>query len=827
LKRLKKILIYLLVVLAVLLTGTMVSVFLFKDQIINRFVNEANKHLNTPVKIGKIDVSVFDDFPNLAIVFTDVYVEDSHPGIYPLLTAERLAFTLNPVQLWNGNYSVRGLSVTGSETNLRINKAGKANYIILKDTPGEGTGAVQFDLRNVRLSNTIVSYLDQQADQHHVFNSEKLTASINVTGDLYAITAKGDVITEQIGVGRVLFLTNKTFAVDAHINYDDDKKTVDFNSSSLKVGRSLFEINGNYGFKDKNLIDLKAEGKDTDIQTLLSLFPDETSKKLKQYRSDGDVFFNLNLKGEISDRKSPLISVSFGCKDATVYHPDYQSHISKANLNGSFASPSLTDFTNAKLFLSNMEGELNGKTFTGNLSISEFNDPYITLDFKGELDAASVYNFYPIPEVKELNGLIRADILFEGKTSLLKKKATAQKVKTNGAITLGGVNFTYGKQNIHFKDINGTLNFNNNDLALSDVKGYFENSDFQLNGFFKNIITFLLFENQPIGIETDLTSDFLDLDQLFSIGFEQEESNEYQFRISPNIQLNFNCDVKKMKYRRFKPSNIKGDLLVKNQVAVSRNITMNTMGGTLTLNGIVDAKNSKAIDVISSFKLDGQHVDSIFYVFENFYQTFIEDKHLKGRAYATVDLEMTLNEKLNLIAPTLIADISANIKNGELNNFEPMQKLNKYLDDEGLSKLRFADLKNDIHIEKQTIYLPQMEVKTNVTTIQLSGTHTFDQHIDYRVVAPLRNKKKIDPDEAFGAIEEDSSGKSKIFLKITGTTDVYEVSLDKDAVKKKIASDLKKEVQELKDAFKLKGQKKKKELELTEEEFDWEIDNKN
>jgi uncharacterized protein involved in outer membrane biogenesis len=646
LKRLKKILIYLLVVLAVLLTGTMVSVFLFKDQIINRFVNEANKHLNTPVKIGKIDVSVFDDFPNLAIVFTDVYVEDSHPGIYPLLTAERLAFTLNPVQLWNGNYSVRGLSVTGSETNLRINKAGKANYIILKDTPGEGTGAVQFDLRNVRLSNTIVSYLDQQADQHHVFNSEKLTASINVTGDLYAITAKGDVITEQIGVGRVLFLTNKTFAVDAHINYDDDKKTVDFNSSSLKVGRSLFEINGNYGFKDKNLIDLKAEGKDTDIQTLLSLFPDETSKKLKQYRSDGDVFFNLNLKGEISDRKSPLISVSFGCKDATVYHPDYQSHISKANLNGSFASPSLTDFTNAKLFLSNMEGELNGKTFTGNLSISEFNDPYITLDFKGELDAASVYNFYPIPEVKELNGLIRADILFEGKTSLLKKKATAQKVKTNGAITLGGVNFTYGKQNIHFKDINGTLNFNNNDLALSDVKGYFENSDFQLNGFFKNIITFLLFENQPIGIETDLTSDFLDLDQLFSIGFEQEESNEYQFRISPNIQLNFNCDVKKMKYRRFKPSNIKGDLLVKNQVAVSRNITMNTMGGTLTLNGIVDAKNSKAIDVISSFKLDGQHVDSIFYVFENFYQTFIEDKHLKGRAYATVDLEMTLNEKL-------------------------------------------------------------------------------------------------------------------------------------------------------------------------------------
>ena len=152
-----------------------------------------------------------------------------------------------------------------------------------------------------------------------------------------------------------------------------------------------------------------------------------------------------------------------------------------------------------------------------------------------------------------------------------------------------------------------------------------------------------------------------------------------------------------------------------------------------------------------------------------------------------------------------------------------MQTLNKYLDDEGLNKLRFGELKNDIHIENKTVYIPQMEIRSNLTNILISGTHTFDQHINYRVVAPLRNKRKIDPDEAFGAIEQDNKGQSKVFLKIIGTTDKYEVSYDKDAVKKKIVSDLKKEVQELKDAFKLKGKKKKKELELEKDEyFDWE-----
>lgn len=824
-KTFRKLLFYISIVLAVIISGLAISVFLFKDRIIKQFVNEANKRLNTPVKIGKIDISMLSDFPNLAIVFTDVYIEDSHPGTYPLLTADRIAFNLNPIEVWRGNYSIRGLSVTGSETNLKINQAGKTNFNIIKEGSGGNGGTVRFDLKNVALNKTIVSYLDQQANQHHVFNSDMLAASIGITGDLYQIEAEGNVLVEQIGIGSSLFLANKNFIVDAFVDYDDDKKSVLIKPSTIKLGRSQFAVDGNYIYKEKNLIDIKAEGKNTDIQTLLSLLPDETSKKLKQYRSDGDVFFNLSLKGEISDKKSPFISVAFGCTDATLFHPDYQSRISHANLNGSFASPSLTDLSAAQLFLKDMEGELNGKLFKANLSVRKFDDPYLVFDFKGDLDAASIFNFYPIEGLSELEGLLTADISFEGQTSLLKKKSTAQKVTTSGSIALTHINFAYGKQNIHFRDINGSLLFNNNDLALSNVSGHFENSDFLLNGFFKNIITFLIFENQPIGIETDLRSNFLDLDQLFAIGFSDEESENYQFKISPNLQLNFNCDVKSMRYKRFKPKNIKGDLLVKNQVAVSRNITMNTLGGQLTVNGIVDAKNPKAIDVISSMKLNGQHLDSIFYVFDNFYQDFIQDKHLKGQAYANVELEMTLNEKLHLIPPTLIADIGVTIKNGELNNFEPMKKLNKYLDDESLSRLRFADLKNDIHIENKTIYIPQMEIKTNATTIQLSGTHTFDQAIDYRVVAPLRNKNKIDPDEAFGAVEDDGAGKAKVFLKITGTTDKYIVSYDKDAVKKKIASDLKKEVQELKDAFKLKGIKKKKELELTDEEFDWEIDN--
>jgi Asp-tRNA(Asn)/Glu-tRNA(Gln) amidotransferase B subunit len=64
--------------------------------------------------------------------------------------------------------------------------------------------------------------------------------------------------------------------------------------------------------------------------------------------------------------------------------------------------------------------------------------------------------------------------------------------------------------------------------------------------------------------------------------------------------------------------------------------------------------------------------------------------------------------------------------------------------------------------------------------------------------------------------------KSRLFLKITGTTDDYRIQYDTEAVRKKIASDLKKEVQELKEAFKSKSRKQQKEVELSQDEyFDW------
>src|SRR5690606_19621886 len=112
-------------------------------------------------------------------------------------------------------------------------------------------------------------------------------------------------------------------------------------------------------------------------------------------------------------------------------------------------------------------------------------------------------------------------------------------------------------------------------------------------------------------------------------------------------------------------------------MAVSRNLSLKTMGGHLSLSGILDARNNKAIDVATTLRLRDINIDSVFYVFENFNQTFIQDRHLKGKATADVNMEMTLNQNLRLFKETLVADIGISIAKGELNNFEPLKKLER------------------------------------------------------------------------------------------------------------------------------------------------------
>ncbi|HEY0771494.1 MAG TPA: hypothetical protein VGD31_14305, partial [Sphingobacteriaceae bacterium] len=231
-KTLRRVFFYLLLAISVLLIALVGSVFLFKDRIIKQFIVEANKHLSTPVKVGKIEVSVFEEFPQLSIVLNNVYVEDSHEGQYPLLTADRISFQMNPLEVYGGNYSIKGLKVESSETNLKVNRKGETNYQVVKSGGSSGRGSIGFELKDVKLTNTVVHYTDINLNQDFDFASNDLVASIKTNNDLYTIHATGQLTTEKILINNDLFFGGKSFSIETDLVYDDARKSLTISPST-------------------------------------------------------------------------------------------------------------------------------------------------------------------------------------------------------------------------------------------------------------------------------------------------------------------------------------------------------------------------------------------------------------------------------------------------------------------------------------------------------------------------------------------------------------------------------------------------------------------
>ncbi len=805
----------------VLVTSTALLYF-YKDTIIAQFISKANEHLNTPVQVGKITVSSIENFPNVSIDFAKVKIKGSlNSKEEYLLEADYVTLLLNPIKILEGNYSIEGVKFKNAICIMQVDKAGNINYDIVKKQDKSGKNNVAFNLSKIELTEVHYIYENEENGNTVNLKAEAATSNLYVINKQYNIEAVGDFYVEYIGTETKSYVAEKGVAVQAAVIYDDEKKTINISPSTLSVEKSKFLTYGDYVFGETSSINLFLESKDTNLAAISALLPKEWSSKIQSYESKGEVYFDLNLKGDLNSKKQPALEIHFGLKNAQLLYPPTSTKIENATAEGYFINSDFSKNKTAYLELKNISGKLDGKNFEGGLSIKNFNSPYLELEFNGQLMLESLMKFYPTNDVQSASGEIDLAFNFTGNTYDLKNQSLSDKVKTSGELSLNNVNVSLSSVKLPITQLNGQLLFNNNDIAINGVSGFYGKSDFLLNGLFKNVLAYMFLENEPIGVEAELKSKLFDLDELL-LAENSSKNSAYTFRLSPKVRLKFNTDIKTLKFRRFRGTNIKGEIAIREQILNAQKLSFNNSGGYVQLSGIANAQESN-IAISSKVYLKEIPIDSAFYIMEDFNQDFITHVNFKGKVNASVDASMLLNEKLNLINESLEATILTTIKNGELNNFAPMQRLAKYVDEEKLDHLTFSDIETEVFVKDKTIYLPEVEVASNVTTLKISGTHTFDQVISYKVVTPLKSEKRVDKDEAFGAIEEDASGRSMLFLKIEGTTSDYKVSYDKHEVKQKILADLKKEVKELKDAFKNKGGNKKKAVELEADDyFEWE-----
>jgi hypothetical protein len=269
------------------------------------------------------------------------------------------------------------------------------------------------------------------------------------------------------------------------------------------------------------------------------------------------------------------------------------------------------------------------------------------------------------------------------------------------------------------------------------------------------------------------------------------------FTFSPVL---FQGHIDQFRYDKFAASAVHGNILFLGNTIYFNDFGLNAAQGTVAVNGKLDISNMKHNKLDLTAKLQKMDITQLFYEFNNFGQNSLTDKNIKGEITTELALQATWDEQVfNKSKLYAVADVS--IDNGELNNFEPMMALAKFVKISELKNIRFSKLQNQVEIKNQKIYIPQMKILTNALNLQLQGSHSFENIIDYKIqlnLLKLLTSKFEKSTDDLAEADKTTEGFLNLYLTMTGPAANPIIKYDKSAVKEKIALDLKKEKNELK-----------------------------
>jgi uncharacterized protein involved in outer membrane biogenesis len=785
------------------------ALYFYKDDIIYMATMQINKHLNTKVDVSKkIDISIFEKFPELSVGFHEVKCYEpntSKSTIFASLDAITITFDL--IEVWNGIYSIDKLYLKKGYIHLRTDQDGTHNFMIFKkDTSSKDVNA-DFSISYIQLNNIEFIYDNRTSDHIYQTYIKDADAGLTVAQSLYSIRLASDVHSDRFTIKEYTFFQNKDFKIASNVFYNAATEVLSIAPSTLQIQGVDFEIKGLYDIK-KSEIDISFNANKNSINKFTSLLPSAFAKNIQEYQSSGNVYFDGTMKGSMDSGQNPAIKVSFGFDNATFYHPVYKQKITDASLTGLFNNGDERDLSTTSLRLSNIKMKSEGKFVSGYINMSNFDNPYIDSHLKGGVALNNVLRFIPNHKLEQASGDIDFDIEFKGYVNDLKSRQGYSRIQTTGDLTFKNIKTKIASYPHVISIGEASCIFTKNDISIDNMHLSVGKNEVVLTGMFRNLIGKLIFPNQSVYVQADLEMGNIFLEEILMANTRNKKSSDQNF-IMPalkDFKLDLNLNAKSMNYQKLHASNIQSKIDWDYPYLNFTNTRLSFCNGLCTGKTSMKVLSEKVIEINTDSKIQSMDIDSLFYVFENFSQDFITNKNLRGKITTDVSLILQLDNHLNILPSSIVCDADITIQNGELNNFETLQRVARFLDAEDLNNIKFSEIKNHFLIYNEEIQIPDMTIVSTAGKISFSGTHNFDGRIAYHVAYPIKNlkKEKVDSDAAFGALRADSKGEMKLFLIVQGTTSDFKISYDKKKTSEKIKADLQKEKNELKALFKKK-----------------------
>ena len=773
--------------------------YIYKDEVKRYVVTAINERLNSEIEVGSIDLDLFSQFPRAALRFSKLTAGETW-GKAPadtLFHAESLYLKFGWLDLLQKKYSIEALRIEGGVIHLKRDAADRVNYTFW-DNKSDTTSSnrVEFALEQVEIRNTRFTYEDEGeklaigTDISSIDSEGKLRdGSFDLRGDL-------DLSSADISVAAKKYLNNHSIAGDIELTWNEKKNSLRIAKSGLEVNSLPISATGTYAKTGNSYtLDFKGRLKGSATNILASL-PAPLKPEIANYEPQGELVLNYSVSKADGDKQSVVFTTDFMLDDGRFTEKESGVHIENISAKGHYNSGKggwdALDIENCK-------GDMGLGEFSLNGSIQNLNRPTIDLDVEALLDLAEVHQFFRVKSVEEMSGEVDLNCTLAGQfyQDDNKKWGFIQR-ESGGKMDLKDVAIRPSKEDVLLSIKSGQVMLNNHDAAVQDIEGTIATSTFALSGFARNLIPYLLNKGEQLDLEAKFTSPELNLDKILASNPKSRSDTSYSLILPENVSADLEAQIDRLTFRRFAAEEISCKAQLREGLASIKPITMKTAGGSLDASVNLRQPAKRDIKITCQVELHEIGMADLFYAFEDFGQRVVQSKHLGGIATAEGVFEASMSNSLKIDLKSVRSITDVTILEGRLKNLETLQEIADYVKGNGLlapfvdtdalasnlADVKFSTLENQIRVENEVVHIPSMEIRSNAMDINASGSHGFDNRIDYKInfkLGELLTTGKPEESE-FGWVADDGTG-TTIFMSMTGMASNPEFSLDKNSAR--------------------------------------------
>ncbi len=813
----KYLLISLISIITLIIGASLFIAYFYEQQVTEYLIKELNKNINTRINVKNHNFSVLRKFPNASLEFINVvalstsgFNKEEFKDIHntdTLLSAKSLFLQFNIIDIFKKNYKITKIHIDNGKAQILIDTKGQVNYLFWKKSTSPD---FKLELQDLQFTNMQFRFINQKNNIDFKAYTNHTKLSGNFSADKYSLQADAKMLVAQFLIDTVNYLHNSS-PVDLKLGLYVDNDEYYIKKGRLNISEQNLDLKGKFIAHQTNYIDLIIKGNDLDVGTFLSLLPEQFQKYINEYSCSGNFNFLAQIIGEFGDlvetlhatslqvKKSPHIKVKFGVKDGEISKDNSNITLSDISLEGFYSNGKLNNSGTSYMKLYNFKTSLENSKITGKCRIKNFSAPEIYLLANADVDLNELQNFIQLDTIENIDGNLITEIKFKGKIKAL-NKFTAEDFrnsKTKGTLVLKQVNLNLKNNSHQYSNINGKFTFNNNDIKIDSLSLNILENDFYIQGYLKNILSYLIVEDQMLFVSADIQSSNLNFDDFLynrnspsesrgrGRSSQPEDTNTININLPDDIYFKLGIDIENFTFSKFQANKVKGKLNYKSKKLLAKSVIIESIGGTIQGDGEIYQLENNNLIIRVFAQLNDIDIQKLFYTFNNFGQDFIQDKHLKGALSGDVMFSSEWTNNLSCNKEKIFAENCIEISNGELINFEPMMNLSSYIKVSELKHIRFSTLKNEILINNGQVTIPQMEINSSAFNISLSGTHSFDNIISYKIkvllsdVLSKKARKAKKENQEFGVIEDDGLGRTSLYLSISGTGDDYKISYDR------------------------------------------------